>query len=121
MNTPPEGPSIPIDLPPLPKSLMTVEDINGMHFARIDIPAVRERQAYVLTDPLCGLADRANGRVTLDLTKVAAFSCAWINVLLTVSKRCKSKGGNLTLVGVSLQAQQLLRQMGLQKQFTIIK
>ena len=109
-----------IDIPPLSENLMTVEDIQGMHFVRIDVPAVRERQAYVLTDPLYGLADRTNGKMTLDLSKVAAFSCAWINVLLTLAKRCKMKGGNLVLAGVSTQCVQMLKQMGLLKQFTIV-
>jgi len=116
-----EGPSMPVDIPPLPQSLMTVEDIRGMNFVRIDVAAVRERQAFALTDPLCDLADRTNGKMTLDLHKVAAFSCAWINVLIAVSKRCKSRGGNLVLTGVSTPCQQMLRQMGLHKQFTIAK
>lgn len=116
-----EGPSAPVDIPPLPQSLMTVEDIGGMHFVRIDVPAVRERQAYALTEPLCDLADRTNGKLTLDLSKVAAFSCAWINALIAVSKRCKGKGGNLVLAGVSTPCEQMLRQMGLHKQFTIVR
>ena len=116
-----EAPSAPIDIPPLPQTLMTVEDIQGMHFVRIDCPAVRERQAYALQDPLCALADRTHGRMTLDLSNVAAFSCSWINVLLEVSKRCRSRGGSLLLAGVSTQAQQMLKQMGLHKQFTIVK
>ena len=68
---------------------------------------------------MCTLADRFNGKVTLDLANVAAFSCAWINVLIDVSKRCKQRGGTLVLTGVSTQARQALKQMGLTKQFTI--
>ncbi len=115
------GASAPIDIPPLPKSMMTIEDINGMQFVRIDCPAVRERQAFALTDPLCSLADRSNGRVTLDLSGVAAFSCAWINVILAVAKRCKAKGGGLILAGLSTQAQSMMKQMGVHKQATIAK
>ena len=113
------GPSAPIDIPPLPQNLMTVEDCGGMQVVHIDCPAVRERQAYALTQPLCGLADRFNGKITLDLANVAAFSCAWINVLIDVSKRCHQRGGTLVLTGVSTQARQALKQMGLTKQFTI--
>lgn len=113
------GPSAPIDVPPITQNLMTVEDCGGMQVVHIDCPAVRERQAYALTDPLCTLADRFNGKITLDLANVAAFSCAWINVLIDVSKRCKQRGGTLVLTGVSTQARQALKQMGLTKQFTI--
>jgi|GEM_PF-3574246 len=112
--------SPPIDIPPLPSTLMTVEEIGGTQFVRIDVAAVRERQASVLADPLCGLADRHGGKVTMDLTKVAAFSCAWINVLLMLAARCKAKGGNLVLTGISVPAQHLLKQMGLAKSFTIV-
>lgn len=99
---------------------MTVEQIGGTQFVRIDVAAVRERQAFALTDPLMTLAERHGGRVTMDLTKVAAFSCAWINVLIDLTKRCKKKGGKLVLTGVSTQAKHSLTQMGLAKQFTIV-
>jgi len=113
------GPSAPVDVLPLSQNLMTVEDCGGMQVVHIDCPAVRERQAYALTQPLCTLADRFNGKITLDLANVAAFSCAWINVLIEVSRRCKQRGGTLILTGVSTQASQALKQMGLTKQFTI--
>jgi len=118
--TAPADASAPVDIPPLPKTLMTVEVIDGMHFIRIDCPAVRERQAFALTDPLCQMADHSNGKMTLDLIKVAAFSCAWINVLITVAKRCKAKGGSLVLTGLSSPAKHSLKQMGLLKQFTMV-
>jgi anti-anti-sigma factor len=55
----------------------------------------------------------------LDLGKVTAFSCAWINVLLEASKRCRSRGGGLVLTGLRSPAAHTLRQMGLDRQFTI--
>lgn len=111
--------SVPVDLTPLPQTLMTVEDVGGMQVVHVDCPAVRERQAYALTEPLMGIADRSNGKMMLDLTKVAAFSCAWVNVMMSVAKRCKSRGGTMILTGVSTEARHTLRQMGLEKQFTI--
>jgi len=115
-----DGPTMPIDIPPLPTTLMTVEDIGGMTFIRIDCPAVRERQAFALTDALTNLAERTNGKLTMDLNKVAAFSCAWINTLILVGKRCKVKGGTLILTGLSTQALHTFKQMGLHKHFTIV-
>lgn len=115
-----DGPTMPVDIPPLPNTLMTVEDIGGMTFIRIDCPAVRERQAFALTDALTNLAERTNGKITMDLTKVAAFSCAWINTLILVGKRCKVKGGKLILTGLSTQALHTFKQMGLHKHFTIV-
>jgi anti-anti-sigma factor len=115
-----DGPTMPVDIPPLPNTLMTVEDIGGMTFIRIDCPAVRERQAFALNDAILNLADRTNGKMTMDLTKVAAFSCAWINTLIQVGKRCKVKGGKLILTGLSTQALHTFKQMGLHKHFTIV-
>ena len=108
------------DIIPLSQNLMTVEDLGGMQFVRIDCPAVRERQAYALTEPLNEVADRSNGRMTVDLNRVAAFSCAWINVLLSVSKRCHMRGGKLIVAGLSTQGRQMLKQMGLIKQFNLV-
>jgi anti-anti-sigma factor len=115
------GASVPVDLPPLPKTLFTLEDINGMNFVRIDCPALRERQAYALTDPLLGLADRAQGRITIDMSKVAAFCCAWLNVMVAVAKRCKERGGELILIGLNQQSEHMLRQFGMHKQFKIVR
>ncbi|MBX3410295.1 MAG: STAS domain-containing protein [Phycisphaeraceae bacterium] len=117
---PDSGPVQHVDLPPLPQTLFTLEEINGMNFVRIDCPALRERQAYALTDPLLGLADRAQGRVTIDMTKVAAFCCAWLNVMVELSKRCKQRGGELIITGLNQQSEHMLRQFGMHKQFKIV-
>ncbi len=112
--------SAPIDIPPLPNTLMTVEDIGGMHFVTIDCPDVRERQAAILQDSICNIADKQGGRVTIIMGKVANFSCAWINSLIAINSKCTSKGGKLTLTGVAQPAVHILKQMGLAKKFTIV-
>ncbi|MEI7658449.1 MAG: STAS domain-containing protein [Phycisphaerae bacterium] len=103
----------------LSQAMMTVEPVGEMSVVHIQCPAVRERQAAALADQLYLVAERSRGKVMLDLTKVAAFSCAWINVLLEVSKRCRSRGGGLVLTGLCTPAAHTLRQMGLERQFTI--
>lgn len=112
--------SAPIDIPPLPKTLMSIEDIGGMQFVTIDCPDVRERQAGVLQDSICNLASHHNGRVTILMGKVANFSCAWINSLLVINTTCSSKGGTLTLTGLSQPATYMLKQMGLHKKLKIV-
>jgi anti-anti-sigma factor len=103
----------------LSQAMMTVEQVGEMAVIHIECPAVRERQAAALADQLYLIAERSRGKVMLDLGKVAAFSCAWINVLLEVSKRCRSRGGGLVLTGLCSPAAHTLRQMGLERQFTI--
>jgi anti-anti-sigma regulatory factor len=112
--------SEPIDIPPLPKTLMTVEDIGGMQFVTIDCPDVRERQAAILEESICNVADKHDGRVTILMGKVANFSCAWINSLLAINTKCTAKGGTLTLTGVAQPAAHMLKQMGLAKKFRIV-
>ena len=103
----------------LSQAMMTVEQVGEMAVIHIECPAVRERQAAALADQLYLIAERSRGKVMLDLGKVTAFSCAWINVLLEVSRRCRSRGGGLVLTGLRSPAAHTLRQMGLERQFTI--
>lgn len=103
----------------LSQAMMTVEQVGEMAVVHVLCPAIRERQAAALADQLFLIAERSRGKVMLDLSNVAAFSCAWINVLLEVSKRCRSRGGGLVLTGLRTPAAQTLRQLGLERQFTI--
>lgn len=66
---------------------------------------------------LCSAAEEAaacfSGRLVIDHSLVGDFSCAWINALLELDRRCWEHGGSLCVFGLRRDLRDILRQTGL--------
>jgi len=99
----------------LSDTMFTLSRVGDIAVVSLTCPAIREHQAHVLGRYLQELCDDVTGRVVLEVTGVAQFSCAWINTLLSLTHRCRAMGGNLVILGMPAQDERMLRSTGLDK------
>lgn len=91
---------------------------GGVCIVVLSCPAVREHQAAVLGDMLKECVRVHGGSIVLDVANVRTFTTAWLNELLATTRRCRSMGGDLVIVGFESGSMVMLRQTGLVRQFT---
>jgi anti-anti-sigma factor len=60
-----------------------------------------------------------SGRLALDMSMVNDFTCAWINALLELDRRCWEHGGQLCLFGLRRELHDVLRQTGLDQSLQV--
>ncbi len=104
----------------IPQALFTAQSIGDRLVVKLLCPAVRERQCAVLVDQLLDAVGKTNGRLVLELSEVQTCTCAWINGMLDLSKRCRAQGGDLLLVGVPEHLRKVLNSTGLGRHLTIV-
>jgi len=96
-----------------PQSVVSVSHVGKAAVVSLNFPVIRERQANLLEGPLSDLCDLAQGRVAMDLSQVTSFSCAWINALICLTRRCRTQGGELVLFGMDAASARTIRDTGL--------
>lgn len=98
---------------PAADTMFTFRRVGQVGVVTLVCPALRERQASLLTNYLADLADRLRGKLVLEVSGVRSFSCAWINAMIELSRRCVGHGGELMIVGLSAPARKLMNRTGL--------
>jgi len=76
-------------------------------------------EVKALLDHVGDLGQRVGGNMVLDVAGVQPFDCTWINALIGLTVRCKRMGGRLVLVGVSDDANDIIRSTGLTKMLDV--
>lgn len=102
-----------------PQSVLSVAQAGTVSVVAVSFPVIRERQAMLLQRPLSDLVDVAHGRVAMDLSQVGSFSCAWINTLIALTRRCRSQGGDLVLFAMDSASARTIRDTGLLSHLTL--
>jgi anti-anti-sigma regulatory factor len=106
---------------PMPETMFSLSRVGHVAVVTLMCPSVRERQAAVLGRYLGDLCDQVQGRVILEVAGVGSFTCAWINELLAITRRCRAFGGNLVLIGLPERDERVLRSTGLLKHLTLAR
>lgn len=106
---------------PLPETMFTLSRVSDIAVLNVTCPAIRERQAQVLGRYLSELTGHTGGRIVLEVGGVGSFSCAWINELLSVTRRCRAMGGDLVLLGMPLRDWRVLETTGLSRHLTLTR
>jgi len=104
----------------IPQAMFTVRSIGDRFVIKLLCPSVHERQAIILSEQLAAVVLRSKGRLVLELSEMKSCTCAWINALLALSKRCRDEGGQLLLVSVPEAFRAVLASTGLTKHLAII-
>src|SRR6185295_767787 len=94
---------------PLCDTQVSVSRVGAASVVRLSCPSVQELQAELLGRHLADLAGRVGGKLVVEVSGIARFTCAWINSLIDLTTRCSHLGGKLVLVGFDAQAEKLLR------------
>lgn len=102
-----------------PQSVLSVAHVGKVSVVAVNFPVIRERQAQLLERPLSDIVDMARGRLAMDLSQVGTFSCAWINSLIALTRRCRSQGGDLVLFSVEPASARTIRDTGLLAHLTL--
>jgi anti-anti-sigma factor len=99
----------------LPMTTLSLGRIGDAGLVKLSCPSIRERQAAVLGRHLHEVAEHVRGRLVLEVSCVSQFTCAWINTLIALARRCRDLGGELILMGLSRKEVAMLRATGLEK------
>lgn len=100
-------------------SLIRTEIHQGVLVAHISIASIKDKQASLLRQSLLTLAKERRGRLALDLSSVNDFTCAWINVMLEVTRACRRENWDLAIFGLKGNARDILRATHLDRKMTI--
>jgi len=102
-----------------PQSVLSVAHVGSVSVVAVNFAVIRERQAQLLERPLSDIVDMARGKLAMDLSQVGSFSCAWINSLISLTRRCRSQGGDLVLFAMDSASSRTLRDTGLLSHLTL--
>lgn len=102
-----------------PQSVLSVAHLGNVSIIAVNFAVIRERQAQLLERPLSDIVDMAKGKVAMDLSQVGSFSCAWINSLISLTRRCRSQGGDLVLFAMDSASSRTIRDTGLLSHLTL--
>lgn len=109
-----------VDSFPLPQSLCETTCRSGVGFVSMTARSVRERQTAALQPHLNAICDEYDGRMVIDASRVDQFTCAWVNCLIGLSRRCRTLGGELMIAGVPRFARDLFASTGLDKHLHMV-
>ncbi|MFZ4575705.1 MAG: STAS domain-containing protein [Phycisphaerales bacterium] len=98
-----------------PQALCNTVSRSGVAVVNLVARSLRERQAFILQPHLNQVCDEYDGRLVIDASRVEQFTCAWVNCLITLSRRCRTLGGDLIIAGVPRYARDLFESTGLDK------
>ena len=105
--------------PVLPDTMLSLSRVGDVAVLSLSAPAILEDEATVLGRYLTELARQSEGLVAVELSGVMRFGCAWINTLISVSKRCDEMCGRLVVCGLTPSALHLIRNTGIDKYLTV--
>lgn len=99
-------------------SLLGSEIHQGVLIAHVQVASIKDRQASILRQSLLALAKERHGRLALDLSNVQDFTCAWINVMLEVTRACRKEDWDLAIFGLKGAARDILQATHLDRKMT---
>lgn len=100
-------------------TLIRSEIHQGVQVVQITIASIKDKQAGLLRQALLSMVKERRGRVALDLSSVKDFTCAWINVMLEVTRACRRENWDLAIFGLKGTARDILRATHLDRKMTI--
>lgn len=100
-------------------ALVWSEVHQGVTIAHISIASIKDKQAALLRQSLIALVKERRGRVALDLSSVTDFTCAWINVMLELTRACRRDNWDLAIYGLHGPTRGILRATHLDRKMTI--
>lgn len=103
------------------RGLTRVNERSGVTFLVVQTGTVREHQAALVEKELISLEDQTGGRVALCMSQVDDMCSAFINVLIQSDHRCRERGGQLVVFGLSHELERLFRTTGLNRRLSVVK
>ncbi len=100
-------------------ALVWSEVHQGVTIAHISIASIKDKQAALLRQSLIALAKERRGRLALDLSSVSDFTCAWINVMLELTRACRRDNWDLAIYGLHGPTRSILKATHLDRKMTI--
>jgi anti-anti-sigma regulatory factor len=97
------------------ESILTFGVRQGCGFVTLSCQGLTDRQFQQILAHLLELARRVNGNLALDATLVRPFNCYLINALIDFHHRCRGMGGQLILMGLPAEAEEIVVSTGLTK------
>jgi anti-anti-sigma factor len=104
---------------PLSRTELSIAKVGPATIASLACPQLHEEQAEALEFSLRELVETSGGRLIVDMTAVANFSCAWINTLIVLTRACETRQGRLAVVGINHRHRRLLSETGLTRYLTL--
>lgn len=102
-------------------TFLRVEHAGGVAVARVLVEKVASREAEILETELGSAAESASHRVAVDLSRVTLLSSIGIGALVNLHKRCKARGGAMSIFGLSEELSTMLKITSLDKIFKLAK
>lgn len=106
---------------PLCDTQVSVSRVGAASVVRLSCPSVQDVQAELLGRHIADLASRVGGKVVIEVSGIAKFTCAWINALIDLTSKCSHLGGKLMLVGFNADAEKLLRDTRLDQRLNLAR
>lgn len=85
----------------------------------VTCPAIREHQAGIIGALIADAVRIHGGQLVIDVSGVTNFASAWINELMSATRRSRAAGGELIIVGFDRSSQHMLRATGLTKYLSL--
>ena len=89
--------------------LITVSSMHGIAMVFLGMSQIRERQAELIQEKLCEVADKARGRMAVSMAGVGTLTSSGINAFVTVHTRCAKLGGHLALFALQDDLARMIR------------
>lgn len=89
--------------------LIEVQSVFPIAVVGVLCPAVRERQAAILSDELSDAARRAGWLLAVSFERVEHLSSACLNMLVDLHTRCRHNAGSLVVFGLPDEVKRILR------------
>lgn len=59
------------------------------------------------------MAKGARGKVVLDASRIRPVNCAWLNLMIELTRQCRAMGGDLVVSGLCSDSRKAIRRSGL--------
>lgn len=89
--------------------LIEVQSVFPIAVVGVLCPAVRERQAVLLSDELSDAARRAGWLLAVSFERVEHLSSACLNMLVDLHTRCRHNAGSLVVFGLPDEVRRILK------------
>lgn len=89
--------------------LIEVRSVFPIAVVGVMCPAVRERQAMLLSDELSDAARRAGWLLAVSFERVEHLTSACLNMLVDLHTRCRHNAGSLVVFGLPGEVRQILK------------
>ena len=66
------------------------------------------------------LARGARGKVVLDASQVRPINCAWLNLMIELTRQCRAMGGEMVVSGLCHDSRKAVRRSGLNPLLNVV-